>query len=142
MKEINFIKVLSFIQSSLNNFANAFIDLSSNELLYEFKIAESLNLLTRLDDDNLTTSIENEREILRKKIEETIVFANAFMKIRYDSIRTSLDSKVEDVVYLKLHKEYTQSEIFNRKFFKQRLESVKIIEKIDKLVYKLEIPES
>jgi hypothetical protein len=142
MKEINFIKVLSFIQSSLNNFANAFIDLSSNELLYEFKIAKSLNLLTRFDDDNLPTSIENEKEILKKKIEETIIFANAFMTIRYDSIRTSLDLKVEDSVYLKLHKEYSQSSLMNRKFAKQRLKSVRIIEKIDKLVYKLEISET
>jgi hypothetical protein len=135
----SFVKLISFIQSSLNNASNAFIELFSNELLYEFKIAKSLNLLKRFDDDNLTTSIEIEREIFKKKVEKTIIFANAFMKIKYDSIKTSFDLKIKNFVYLKLHKKYTQFELFNRKFFKQRLEFVKILEKINKLIYKLKI---
>jgi DNA-directed RNA polymerase subunit K/omega len=64
------------------------------------------------------------------------------MKIRYDSRRTQLDLKFENDVYLKLHKEYNQSELINRKFAKQRFESVMIIEKINKLVYKLDISQS
>jgi hypothetical protein len=135
----NFTKLISFIQSFLNNASNAFIELSLNEILYEFKVRKSLNLLARSNDENLTTAIKNERDILKKKAEETIVFVNASMKIRHDSTRKSLNLNVEDFVYLKLHKEYKQSDLINRKFVKQRLESVKILEKINKLAYKLKI---
>jgi hypothetical protein len=134
----NFVKLISFIQRSLNNSFNAFIDLFFNELFYEFKVRESLNLLTH-ENENSTTSLKEKRNILRKKVEEAIVFANAIMKIRYDSIKTSLDLKVKNVLYLRLYKEYIQSELFNRKFFKQRLRLVKILEKIKKLIYKLKI---
>jgi hypothetical protein len=141
MKEKDFIKIISSIQVSLNNSVNTSTGLSSNEVLYEFKIKESLNLL-RIDDENSLTTVEKNRVVLRKEIEKAIVFVNASMKIRYDSRRTQLDLKFEDSVYLKLHKEYNQSELINRKFAKQRLESVTIIEKIDKLVYRLDISQS
>ncbi len=64
------------------------------------------------------------------------------MKIRYDLIRKSLDLKVDDLVFLKLHKGYTQPDLINRKFSKQRLGPVKILEKIGKLAYRLKIPSS
>jgi uncharacterized protein YihD (DUF1040 family) len=67
MKEKNLIKILSFKQESLNNFKNAFTDLSSNEIIYEFKIRESINILIHANDDNLSTAIKNERDILKKK---------------------------------------------------------------------------
>jgi hypothetical protein len=141
MKEkiTDFVKLLSFIQASLNNFTNAFTRLVSNEVLYEFKVAESLKLLTRQYDENSTTFIEKERELLRKKVKKAIIFANAQMKMRYDLTRKSLNLKIDDVVYLKLHKEYNQSDLINRKFSKQRLKLVKILEKVEKLTYKLNI---
>jgi hypothetical protein len=139
MNKINFIKVISFIQFILNNSTNAFIEVIFNELFYEFKIAKSLNLLERLDDENLTTSIEHERNVLKKQTKKTIVFVNANMKIRYDSTRTSLDLNVEDSIFLKFHKDYNQSDLTNWKFSKQRLESIKMLEKIEKLIYRLDI---
>jgi hypothetical protein len=54
MKEKDFIKIISSIQASLNNFANTSTSLSSNEVLYEFKIKKSLNLL-RINDENSLT---------------------------------------------------------------------------------------
>ncbi len=141
MKEKDFIKIISSIQKSLNNVVNASIDLSSNEVLYDFKIKKSLNLL-RIDDENSLTSLKKNRVTLKKKIEKTIVFVNASMKIRYDSKRSQLDLKFEDNVYLKLHKKYNQSNLTNKKFAKQRFESIKIIEKINKLIYKLDISQS
>ncbi len=56
MKEKDFIKIIFSIQVSLNIFANTSMNLSSNKVLYEFKIKKSLNLL-RIDDENSLTSI-------------------------------------------------------------------------------------
>jgi hypothetical protein len=140
----NFTQLLSFIQVTVNNFTNAFIDLFFNEILYEFKVSEFLNLLNDTDainakDNDSLTSLKKERIILRNEAENAIVFANVAMKIRLDSIKKSFNLNVSDFVYLKLHKEYTQFDLTNRKFSKQRLRSVKILEKIEKLVYKLDI---
>jgi hypothetical protein len=140
----NVTQLLSFIQVTVNNFTNAFIDLSLNEILYEFKISELLNLLNDTNAINAKnndsfTSLKKERIILRNEAENAIVFANVAMKIRLDFIKKSFNLNVSDFVYLKLHKEYTQLDLTNRKFSKQRLKSVKILEKIEKLVYKLDI---
>ncbi len=148
MKKNDFVRLISSIQVTLNNSANASIGMSSNNVLYDFKVTKFLDLLTdpiileKTNDENPLTSLEKERIIIRKEVEKAIVFANAAMKIRHDLTRKSLKMNVKDVVYLKLHKKYTQSDPSNRKFSKQRLESVKIIEKVDKLAYRLEISQS
>jgi hypothetical protein len=141
---MNFTKLLSSIQAFMNNSINAFIDLFFNEVLYDFKVIEILNMLnfaalTRVDDENSLTTLEQEREILRTKIEEAISFANAIMKIRYDQIKTSMQFNINDFVYLTLHKRYIQLDLINRKFSKQRLNLVKIIEKMKNFVYKLDV---
>jgi hypothetical protein len=89
-----------------------------------------------------STALKEERKVLRTETEQVIAFANMNMKIRYDLIRKSLDLKVDDLVFLKLHKGYTQPDLINRKFSKQRLGPVKILEKIGKLAYRLKIPSS
>ena len=40
--------MLSYIQKSLNNFKNQFIEVSLNELLYDFNVWDTLKLLTKL----------------------------------------------------------------------------------------------
>jgi hypothetical protein len=84
MKEdvTNFIILLLIIQATINNFVNVATKVSSNEILYEFKMTKSLNLLDqslrarqRAEDENLATSIEKERNMLRKKAKEFIDFA-------------------------------------------------------------------
>ncbi len=90
-----------------------------------------MNLL-RINEENLLTFLKKKRYIIKKEAEKTIVFVNAQMKIRYDFIKTSLNLNVKEFVYLKLYKEYTQSDLSNRKFNKQRFELIKILEKIEK----------
>ncbi len=138
MNEDDFIKLIFFIQVSLNNAINVFIELSSNEILYEFKLRESLNLL-KADDENSSTFLKEKRVVLRKKAEKAIAFFNAQMKIRYDLIRKSMNLKASDLVYLRLHKEYNQSDLINKKLSKQRLRSIKILKNVDKLIHRLNI---
>jgi hypothetical protein len=148
MKEdvTNFITFLFTIQATINNFVSVATRISSNEILYVFKMTKSLNLLDqnlharqRAEDENLAPSIEKERNMLRKEAKEFIDFAQTMIKIRYDSRHTSLNLKVETSVYINLHRSYTQSKIKSRKFSKQRLDLIKIIDKIEKLTYKLNI---
>jgi hypothetical protein len=128
----------------MNNVSNVSIELFFNEILYEFKVTKFLNLLNDKNAinakyDDSFTFLKKDRIILRNEAENAIAFANVAMKIRLDFIKKSLNLNVENFVYLKLHKEYTQFDLTNRKFSKQRLKSVKIFEKIEKLVYKLNI---
>jgi hypothetical protein len=99
----------------------------------------NLAVLTRVDDENSLTTLEQEREILRTKTKEAISFANVVMKIRYDQIKTSMQFNINDFVYLTLHKEYIQIDLINKKFSKQRSDFVKIIEKMNNFVYKLDV---
>jgi hypothetical protein len=135
-QKTNFIKIISFIQSFMNNSSNTFTKLSFNEILYDFKVAKSLNLL---NDCNSFTKLKEKRKMFRSEVEQAIIFANASMKIRHDRKKKSLNLKLDDLIYVKFHKDYTQSDLINRKFSKQRLRSVKILKKIEKLVYRLKI---
>ena len=60
-------------------------------------------------------------------------------KIRHDFCHKSLNLKSGQKVFIKLHKNYKQSDFNNRKFSKQRIESATIVKKIKKLTYKLDI---
>ena len=59
-------------------------------------------------------------------------------KIRYDFKHKSINLKTKQNLYIKLHKKYSQSDLKNRKYSKQRLKSIKILKKINRLIYKIE----
>ena len=145
---IDFIEFLSSIQTTMNNFTNVATGVFSNEILYEFKVLKIADLLNndltkfKIDDDNPPTNVEEEREILRKKIEEFINFAQFMKKIRYDQRHLSLEIKFGAKIYFRLHKRYSQLDMRNRKFDKQKMNPIKILEKVKKLAYKLKISES
>ena len=142
---IDFFKLLFFIQIIMNNSTNVSTKISFNEILYDFKILKVTDFLNndlakvRTDDENSAIIIEKERFRLRKKIEKSIFFAQTITKLRYDSKHSSLKLKKEDKVFIRLHKKYTQSDLKNKKFSKQRVKSIIIFEKIDRLTYKLNI---
>ena len=76
--------------------------------------------------------------MLRKKIEKSIFFAQMITKLRYDSKHNSLKLKKKKF-FIRLYKKYIQSNLKNKKFNKQRVKSIIIFEKIDRLIYKLNI---
>lgn len=63
-------------------------------------------------------------------------------RIRYDWKHKSLHLKEGDSVFLRLNKGYNQLGLSNRKFDKQRIGPVKVVKKIEKLAYKLNISDS
>ena len=142
----DFSKLLPSIQATMNNSANASTGISPNEILYGFKVLEATDLLdndlakARADDGNPATIIEEERSRLRKEAEESISFAQTMAKLRYDPRHSSLELKEGDKVFIRLHRGYTQPGLKNRKFSKQRVGPITILEKIGRLAYKLDIP--
>ena len=141
----NFIKLLLFVQIMMNNFQNVIIELSSHEILYDFKMLETVNLLNnvktrkRTENDNPPTAIKNEKNMLRKKTFDAINFVQIVQKIRYDIKYKKLSLKKSDKIFLKFHKKYIQSKINSRKFDKQRVDSINVLIKMKKFAYKLNI---
>ena len=145
---IDFTTLLPSIQAVMNNSANASTDVSPNEILYEFKVLEATDLLdndvakTKTEDGIPRTTVEKERAMLKKEAENAIAHAQAMSKIRYDPKHKPIDLETDQKVYIKLHRGYSQPGLKSRKYSKQRLRPVSILEKVGRLAYKLEIPET
>ena len=60
-------------------------------------------------------------------------------KIRYNFKHKFIDLKANQKMYIKFHRNYFQFDLKNRKYSKQRLKSVNILKKINRLIYKLKI---
>ena len=131
---IDVLSFLSALQSQFNNFSNASIDLSFNEIIYDFKIREILFMKASTSKKQIS---ENKLRN-RQKIVDAISFVNAHMKIRYDVRHKSLLLQFEDKAYLRLHKNY---QILNqhKKLDNQKCGSFLIKRRIDRFAYELNI---
>ena len=78
---INFVLTLSIFQAQINNFANVVIDLSINEINYEFKIRETLSSLTI---EKKIIDLLAQRFKYRREIVDVIIFVNIKTKIYYN----------------------------------------------------------
>ncbi len=142
------------IQASLNNASNVFIELSSNELIYEFKVRDILVVLF-ISEKFMKSSSENFEntqkqfkilELLNetrlRNRQETIdatSFANVKIKILHDKRHKSLFLKSKKKTFLSLHKEYNLSKIINKKLFQQRCDSFIIKRRVNRLAYELNL---
>ena len=72
------------------------------------------------------------------QVEKFIIFVNITVKLQYDNSHIKMNIKVKSRIYLKLHNEYKISEI-NEKLTQQRVNSFTVIEKINRLIYKLKL---
>ena len=129
----------------MNNSQNIIIDLSFNEIFYEFRITETIDLLNddeikkRTNDDNSSISVKKKKEILRKKTANAINFDQTMQKLKYDVRHKCFDFEKNAKVYIRLHKGYFQPDLKNRKFNKQKINPIEIVEKIEKLTYRFDI---
>ena len=127
--------MLSFIQIDNNNVVHVIIEYVSNELVYEFKINDTLNMLT----DLLFENYNQLRQIKRENVEIVMTFVNVLNKTRYDAIHKTLKFKIDDKMYLRLHHDYIIFDLFNHKLSKQRVKFFFIIEKIDNFAFRLQL---
>ena len=66
-------------------------------------------------------------------------FVNAQMKLRYDSKHKSFMLKVDNMIYLRLHKSYSLFNKFDKKFFNQYVDSFFVKRRVNRLVYELNL---
>jgi hypothetical protein len=120
-------------QSIFNNTRSIVTEKISNELLYEITSNLSLNI-------SFKNKVLN-HDYLRKKAQNAINWAQMQNKAHYDRRHTSLFLKIDEWVLLKLHHEYFVSSFKNmtKKIFTQYIESFKIIQRIERLIYRLNV---
>ena len=101
-----------------------------------FKTRDSLALLKH---DELSKNWLKRKTINVTKTKVVIVWINLTTKIVYDKHHKFLKLKIDDQVFLRLHKKYFLSFVKSSKLSIQRIESFKILEKKSNLTYKLDI---
>ena len=125
--------VLSRFQTVLNNSPSTSTFKTANEILYEFKSNQSLNLIANI----------SKIDISKAKIEtvDAIAWNKLNHKKNYDRRHASLFLKEKSWTYLRMHHEYFISLFKNMtaKWFQRRIDSFKIIKKIDNLTYRLQL---
>jgi hypothetical protein len=125
---------LSTIQFQLNNFVAAHEKIF-NEMMYDFISIQSEDMIRK----NSTNISQLNSTTLRKQVIDAIAWTQMIMKINYDHKHTSLNMNVEDFALLRLHKDYNISttKILKKKLSQQYVDSFKVLEKIENLVYRL-----
>ena len=131
----DFTMILSYIQTILNNSISVTTEVSSNEILYEFRTNDTLSMLTNLISEDWSRL----RQVKREQVEEAIAWANIVVKSNYDRKHTAVDLQKDFMIYLRFHKGYTISELKNRKLINQRVRLFKILQKIESFIYRLNL---
>ena len=128
--------MLPYLQGSVNNSSNQSTSVSPNEILYGFKVRDTLSTLAELPAEDYNRL----RQLKRDQAEEALAFANAMAKERYDRSHKPLDLEEGSQVFLRLHHGYELPGITNKKLHQQRAGPFKVLEKVGQLAYRLELP--
>ncbi len=142
------------IQASLNDSSNIFIELFSNELIYEFKVRNTFFVLFTFENFMKSSSenFENTQkqfkilELLnetrlrnRQEAVDAAFFANVKIKILHDKKHKLLFLKSKEKTFLRFHKDYNLSELINKKLSQQKCDFFIIKLRVDRLVYELDL---
>ena len=79
------------------------------------------------------------RQIKREFAKKIIIFVNVMHKRRYDQIHINIQFKIKNCVFFELCFDYIIFDLNNYKLNQQRVDSFKIIEKINTLTYRFEL---
>ena len=78
---------------------HAITEYAFNELVYDFRINNQLVMLTNLSLKNYSRL----RQLKRENVENVMIFANAFSKVKYDVVYKTMNIKIDNNVYLRLY---------------------------------------
>ena len=123
-------KILFFLQTENNNVKHVITDFAFNELIYEFKINDTFEMLSDLSSENFNRL----RQIKREEIESIMIFANVINKTRYDLHHKTINDvfKSDFLIYFRFHQNYTILNLINKKLSNQKVDFFKILKSIDK----------
>ena len=120
----------------MNNSLNIVTNLFSNEIIYDFKVRNALFNIIEINIVD-TLKLSTQRMKYQREIVDAIDFVVAKVKIYYDARHTFILLKSNEKTYLQLNKNYKLFDKLNSKFFQQRCESFKILERVKRFAYKL-----
>lgn len=125
-------QILLRFQVLANNAVSTFTEKTLNEIVYDFTFNKFLNPLFDIANLNHLS--------IRIEIKDVIFWANMNISITTTDVKR-LSFKENDWALIKLHKKYNISSTLNitKKLTQQYVESNKIIQRIDRLTYKLNI---
>ena len=110
-------KIFFYFTTTNNNVVNATIDFVFNELLYKFRVNDTLTMLKNLSTKNYFCF----RQIKREFVEKAIIFVNIIKKLKYDAKYIDLKLTIDDYVYLCFYNNYIISSFINRKLNQQQI---------------------
>ena len=143
------------IQRHINNVSFSVIDKSSNETVYDFIFLQIVdlwkffaNFIVVVVDANSSLSFDIFIDVnfsfvtrTRIKIADFIVFVQMKIKRHYDDKHKSIYMRERDYVFIKLHHEYDilSTTILELKFNQQFADSFRVLKRVRRLVYRLEL---
>ena len=127
--------ILSYFTTINNNVIIVIIDLTLNELAYEFRINDILVIFENFSTKNYFCF----RQVKRKSVEKVMIFVNIIKKFRYDAKHIELKLIVKKYVYLCFYNDYIISNLINRKLNQQRMKFFEILKKIEILTYRFKL---
>ena len=123
------------IQSAYNNSVSAPLTCSPNQVVYGFTLNQALDL-GGYEKDTLP------KEVARLEASDAIAFAQTASKFHYDRRHQPQYFRKGDFALLRLHKGYNipANKLTGRKYGQQFVGPFRVLERIGKLAYRLEIP--
>lgn len=141
---VDWVTALLMIQVNMNNFLNAIIGLTSNELMYGFKVRDRLTVVSKKIDGKIMSNKEVKKSLdatrlrMRQEAADVVAFDNVKFKLVHDKRYKLLLMKEGDKAYLKLHKGYKLLDNQNKKLFNQRCGPFLVKRRVGRLAYELE----
>ena len=99
----------------LNNFTNALIKKSSNDIIYEMKSNKKLNIFDVIVQNQI--NIINNRNKYRREVVNALIFAIFDIKTHYDNRYKVVKMKFDNKAYIILYKKNHLFELKNAKLF-------------------------
>ena len=145
--------VFSRIQRHLNNVVSTTIDKSSNEIVYEFTFLQAVDLW-KMFEIVIVVDVDSQMFIdafvdisfnfairIRVEIADSITFAQMKIKRNYDDKHKSIYMRERDYALIKLHHDYDILfiAVLESKFSQQFVESFRVLKRVERLVYKLNL---
>ena len=137
--ETDFDEVLSYIQFTINNSPSSVTDIAPNKLCYGFRVNDAIIMLLADPSDLSEKAFRKLRLAKREEADNVMIFASIIMKARYDLKHLNVNLKEGDEVFLRLHNEYSIPGLSNRKLSQQRVGPFKVLAKVDRLTYRLQL---